>query len=115
MSCDQVSLGSGSSGGGGGEYSSGAVLQPVLETPAPAPAPSSGHYAAATVTAAESEAPPPLPPRYATIRKSYTLPHNMAGAGAIYDNPGTIRQRQETQPIYAATQGHQGSLAKKVS
>ena len=38
----------------------------------------------------------------------------MAGAGAIYDNPGTIRQRQETQPIYAATQGHQGSLAKKV-
>ena len=27
-----------------------------------------------------SEAPPPLPPRYATIRKSYTLPVNMSGA-----------------------------------
>ena len=112
MSFDQVSLGSGSSGGGGGEYSSGAVLQPVLETPAPAPAPSSGHYAAATVTAAESEAPPPLPPRYATIRKSYTLPHNMAGAGAeqgrIYDNPAHLR-RDTAAP---ATQG-QGSLPKR--
>ena len=110
MSCDQVSLGSGSSGGGGGEYSSGAVLQPVLETPAPAP--SSGHYAAATVTAAESEAPPPLPPRYATIRKSYTLPHNMAGAGAeqgrIYDNPAHLR-RDTAAP---AAQG-QGSLPKR--
>ena len=112
MFCDQVSLGSGSSGGGGGEYSSGAVLQPVLETPAPAP--SSGHYAAATVTAAESEAPPPLPPRFATIRKSYTLPHNMAGAGAgaeqgrIYDNPAHLR-RDTAAP---ATQG-QGSLTKR--
>ena len=116
MFCDQVSLGSGSSGGGGGEYSSGAVLQPVLETPAPAP--SSGHYAAATVTAAESEAPPPLPPRFATIRKSYTLPHNMAGAGAgagagaeqgrIYDNPAHLR-RDTAAP---ATQG-QGSLPKR--
>ena len=110
MSCDQVSLGSGSSGGGGGEYSSGAVLQPVLETPAPAP--SSGHYAAATVTAAESEAPPPLPPRYATIRKSYTLPHNMVGAGAeqgrIYDNPAHLR-RDTAAP---AAQG-QGSLPKR--
>ena len=105
-----MSLGSGSSGGGGGEYSSGAVLQPVLETPAPAP--SSGHYAAATVTAAESEAPPPLPPRYATIRKSYTLPHNMAGAGAeqgrIYDNPAHLR-RDTAAP---AAQG-QGSLPKR--
>ena len=112
MFCDQVSLGSGSSGGGGGEYSSGAVLQPVLETPAPAP--SSGHYAAATVTAAESEAPPPLPPRFATIRKSYTLPHNMAGAGAgaeqgrIYDNPTHLRR--DTAAL--ATQG-QGSLTKR--
>ena len=100
MFCDQVSLGSGSSGGGGGEYSSGAVLQPVLETPAPAP--SSGHYAAATVTAAESEAPPPLPPRFATIRKSYTLPHNMAAAAGsenrIYDNPVTLRQLIRPRP-----------------
>ena len=57
--------------------------------------------------------------RYATIRKSYTLPHNMAGAaggteGRIYDNPNTMKQRPEAQPIYAATQGHQGSLPKKV-
>ena len=60
------------------------------------------------------------PFRYATIRKSYTLPHNMAGAAGgnearIYDNPNTMKQRQETQPIYAVTQGHQGSLPKKVS
>ena len=44
----------------------------------------------------------------------------MAGAASgndarIYDNPNTMKQRQETQPIYAATQGHQGSLPKKVS
>ena len=34
-------------------------------------------------------------PRYATIRKSFTLPHNMAGSGGaaeskIYDNPSSI-------------------------
>ena len=44
----------------------------------------------------------------------------MAGAAggneaSIYDNPSTMKQRQETQAIYAATQGHQGSLPKKVS
>ena len=49
------------------------------------------HYAA--MTKPESETPPPLPPRFATIRKSYTLPHNMAGAAEsrIYDNPSNLR------------------------
>ena len=43
--------------------------------------------------ATEPEAPPPLPPRYATIRKSFTLPHNMAGAAdnRIYDNPLNLK------------------------
>ena len=56
--------------------------------------------------------PPPVPPRFATIRKSYTLPHNMAGAGAgqgrIYDNPAHLR-RDTAAP---AAQG-QGSLPKR--
>ena len=51
----------------------------------------------------ETATPPPLPPRYATIRKSYTLPHNMAGAAAgsenrIYDNPVTLRQVVRPRP-----------------
>ena len=58
----------------------------------------SGHYGTITTTTgsvkSDQEAPPPLPPRYATIRKSFTLPHNMAGASdsRIYDNPVNVRQ-----------------------
>ena len=124
----QVSLGSGS---GSAEYGapgqlgtlpetagdSGPVVTQAEEAENPG---TRGQSVVSMVSSAQAgvyeEAPPPLPPRYATIRKSYTLPHNMAGAaeGRIYDNPNTMKQRQETgQPIYATTQGHQGSLPKK--
>ena len=51
----------------------------------------------------DSATPPPLPPRFATIRKSYTLPHNMAAAAGgpenrIYDNPVTLRQVIRPRP-----------------
>ena len=51
----------------------------------------------------DTATPPHLPPRYATIRKSFTLPHNMAGAAVgsenrIYDNPVTLRQLIRPRP-----------------
>lgn len=127
----QVSLGSGS---GSAEYGapgqlgtlpetagdSGPVVTQAEEAETPGGRGQSVVSMVSSTPGVYEETPPPLPPRYATIRKSYTLPHNMAGAaggteGRIYDNPNTMKQRQETgQPIYAATQpGHQGSLPKK--
>ena len=63
----------------------------------------SGHYGSVK-SSQESATPPPLPPRFATIRKSYTLPHNMAAAAAgtsetrIYDNPVRLRQLIRPRP-----------------
>ena len=62
----------------------------------------SGHYGSVK-SSQDSATPPPLPPRFATIRKSYTLPHNMAAAAAgpenrIYDNPVTLRQLIRPRP-----------------
>merc|ERR1719270_1034433 len=67
-------------------------------------------------TGVDQDTPPPLPPRYATIRKSYTLPHNMAasaaGDGRIYDNPQNLRR--DTTATTNCPPG-QGSLPKKTS
>ena len=61
----------------------------------------SGHYGSVK-SSQDSAVPPPLPPRFATIRKSYTLPHNMAAAAGsenrIYDNPVTLRQLIRPRP-----------------
>ena len=62
----------------------------------------SGH-SGSVKSSQDSATPPPLPPRFATIRKSYTLPHNMAAAAGgpenrIYDNPVTLRQVIRPRP-----------------
>ena len=70
------------------------------------------------VSQAAQDAPPPLPPRFATIRKSYTLPHNMAGAAdnRIYDNPSTVRRGpgKDTQNRESSQQQY-GTVARDCS
>ena len=56
----------------------------------------------------DPETPPPLPPRYATIRKSYTLPINMAGSieNRTKDNGNILKETDGSR---------QGSLSKRSS
>ena len=56
----------------------------------------------------DPETPPPLPPRYATIRKSYTLPTNMAGSA---EN----RNKDQGNSLKETEGSRQGSLTKKSS
>lgn len=56
----------------------------------------------------DPETPPPLPPRYATIRKSYTLPINMAGSA---EN----RNKDHTNNVKEIEGSRQGSLPKRSS